>query len=457
MKINDRIGDIFETVIKDLAFDGKSVGTLEGKVVFLNGGLPGEKVKAQIVRKKARYSIGKVLEIIEKSNDRTEAPCPHFDICGGCTWQDLDYERQLYFKHKQVVDCIERLGLLKDVEVADIVGVADPFYYRNKMEFSFNTTGDNEFRLGLHRRGRFDEIFDIHSCYLQSPTSNEIVAWFRDFVKENRIPVYDVLNHTGYMRFLVIREGKNTNQIMVNIVTADGDIPGVKKLVESAISRFPEITTIVHNVNNQKSNVAKGESEEILYGPGFIEDSILGFTFRIYANSFFQTNTKQAEVLYGKAIDFLKPDKDDRLLDLYCGAGTIGICASGQVSGVVGIESEPTAVKAAVENAEINNIENINFYTGQAEKLFRHQPEIFEGVNCAIVDPPRAGLHPKALKKLIELDLPRVVYVSCNPATFSRDAAQLVEAGYRLDSVIPVDMFPHTVHIEVVAGFYKQD
>jgi len=456
VRINDKVGDIFETVIKDLAYDGKAVGDIEGKIVFLNGGLPGERVRARIVRKKRQYSIGKVLDILGKSEDRSETTCPHFDICGGCTWQDLKYDKQLHFKRKQAVDCIERIGLLKDVEVAEVIGVEDPYYYRNKMEFSFNTVdGDEKFRLGLHKRGRFDEIFDIHECLLQSPGSNEMVCWFRDYVRENDLPVYDVLEHTGFVRFLMIREGKNTNQVMLNIITADGDIPDVDKFVASAVERFPQITTIVQNINDQKSNVAKGERENILYGPGYIEETILGYTFRIYANSFFQTNSVQAEILYSRAIELLGPSRDDRLLDLYCGAGTIGICASGQVGGIVGIESEPSSVQAARENAELNGIDNAVFHAGKAEKIFREEPEIISGVNCAIVDPPRAGFHPKALKKLIELDLGRVVYVSCNPATFSRDAAKMVEAGYRLEKVVPVDMFPHTMHIEVVAGFYK--
>ena len=455
LKINDKIGDIFETEIKDLAYDGKSVGSLDGKIIFLNGGLPGEKVRARIVKKKARYSVGKVLEIIKKSPDRNDASCPHFDICGGCTWQDLSYTKQLQYKRKQVVDCLEHIGRLKEVEVPETIPVGDPFYYRNKMEFSFTVADDNQFRLGLHKRGRFDQIFDIHQCLLQSPGSNELVAWLRAFVKEHQIPVYDVLKHTGFMRFLVIREGKQTGQTMLNIVTASGAIPESEKLVRDSVEQFPSIKTIVHNINDQKSNIARGESEKFLYGPGYIEEKILGYTFRIYANSFFQTNSIQAATLYGKAIEFLQPNKNDRLLDLYCGAGTIGICVSGMVGEVIGVESEPSAVQAAIENAELNNINNISFHTGQVEKMLRHQPEIFDGVNCVIVDPPRAGLHPKALKKLIELDLPRVVYVSCNPATFSRDAAALVEAGYGMNKVIPVDMFPHTMHIEVVAGFYK--
>nr|MBN2277754.1 23S rRNA (uracil(1939)-C(5))-methyltransferase RlmD [candidate division Zixibacteria bacterium] len=457
MKIRDKIGDIFETEIKDLAFDGKSVGSFGGKIVFLNGGLPGEKVKAEITRTKSKFAIGRVLEIIEPGPGRIKAPCRHFDICGGCTWQDLVYDRQLFYKRKQVLDCLRHIGRIDDIEVGEIVGCPEQFYYRNKMEFSFNTNGKDGFNFGLHRRGRFDRIFDIEECRLQSPRSNSIVAWFRNFITENRIPIYDVEAHTGYIRFLVIRETKNTGRVMLNIVTAAGDFPLADRLIASAAGEFPEIRTIVHNINTKKSNIALGESEEILSGPGYIEEKILGCTFRIYANSFFQTNSRQAERLYSLAFDFLEPNNDDTLLDLYCGTGTIGLCAAGRVRQVIGIELEPSAVRAAEENARLNGIDNAIFHTGSVQTILAEQPELFRSVTAVIVDPPRAGLHPKALKKLIELGPPKIIYISCNPATFARDAAVFREAGYVLSKTVPVDMFPHTMHIELVGGFYKNE
>ncbi len=455
MKVNEKIGDIIEAEIKDLAFDGKSVGTLNGKIIFLNGGLPGEKVRARITRKKRNFSVGKVLDIISKSNERISAPCWHFDICGGCTWQDLGYERQLSYKRKQVIDCLEHIGKLKNIEVKDIIGAKDKFFYRNKMEFSFNSTDDGGFNLGLHRRGKFDEIFNVEKCLLQSERSNRIVNSFRDFVTGKKLPVYDVERHTGLLRFLVIREGKNTDQVMINIVTSDGEIPGIDEWINEIISEIPQIRTIVHNINRQKSNIAYGEKENVLYGDGFIEDSILGRHFRIFANSFFQTNTKQAENLYSKAYEYLIPKKDDHLLDLYCGTGTIGICASDKVDRVLGIELEPSSIRAAEENASLNNITNIEFRAASVQDILRIEPELFSDITCAIVDPPRAGLHPKALKQLISINLPRLVYISCNPSTFARDAAKLVDSGYEISSVTPVDMFPHTMHIELVAGLQK--
>ena len=451
----NRTRRIFESDITDLAFDGKAVGEIGGKVTFFDAGLPGEKVRGEIVRKKARYNFARVTEIITRSPDRVPAPCTHFGICGGCTWQDLDYDRQLYFKRKQVVDCLLHIGRIGDIEVEPTVGSEKQFFYRNKMEFSLNTTAENGFVLGLHRRGHFDQIFNLKECLLQSETSNRIAAWFRSFVTEKNIPVYDILKHTGHLRFLAIREARRTGQIMLNIVTAEGTLPFQSEMLESAWQAVPEITTIVQNVNGGKSNIARGEYENILYGPGYIEEKLLDRTFRIYANSFFQTNTEQAERLYRTAYEILAPQKEDRLLDLYCGTGTIGLCASGLVQTVVGIELEPSAVRAAHENAALNDISNIQFHIGSVQDILRNNPELLDGITCTVIDPPRAGLHPKALRRLAELNYSRLVYISCNPATFARDAAYLIQAGYKIGRIIPVDMFPHTMHIELVAGFHK--
>jgi 23S rRNA (uracil1939-C5)-methyltransferase len=249
-------GRIIQVEIEDLAFDGKSVAHHDGKVVFLDGGLPGETVTAEITRSKPRYSQATVLEITDKCDARIPAVCPHFDHCGGCTWQDLEYERQLHFKKKQVVECLSRLGGLEDVEVEDVIPSENVFDYRNKMEFSFHVTDEGTFHLGLHRRGRYDDIFDLEKCHLQSDTASEIVHCVRDFVRQENIPVYDVNSHEGFMRFLMLREARKTGQIMVNIVTNIGDLPGQDRLVEKLTSEFPKIATIVHGQNGKKSNIA---------------------------------------------------------------------------------------------------------------------------------------------------------------------------------------------------------
>ena len=444
---------VIEAEVKDLAFNGKSIGDVGGKIVFLNAGLPGELVRAEIIRKKPRYDVAQVTEIIRKSPQRVSAPCQHFDICGGCVWQDLEYSEQLRYKRKQVVDCLQHIGRLGAIDVGDAVGVENPFFYRNKMEYSFNRDREGGFVLGLHRRGHFDRIFNVEQCLLQSEESNQIVNWFRDYVAKNDIPVYDVTDHNGFLRFFVIREGKNTGQVMLNIVTVPGEFPEVARLIDGILARFPRITTVVQNINAAKSNIARGEEERILHGNGFMEERVLGRSFRIYANSFFQTNTVQAEKLYSTAIEFLGLNSEDHLLDLYCGTGSIGICASEKAGRVTGIELELSAIKAARQNAEINGIGNIEFIAGSVQDFLIEEKELLSTVTMALIDPPRAGLHPKALKGLMALRLPRLVYVSCNPATFARDAAELVQAGYKLLWITPIDMFPHTMHIELVARF----
>ncbi len=447
---------IVELDVADLAFDGKAVAHLDGKVVFLRGGLPGERVEAEITRVKPRYSEGVVRRIIEKSPSRIPALCSHFGTCGGCTWQDLVYQDQLRFKKKQVADCLERLGKLPETTVHDVIGSVELFNYRNKMEFSFHVTEDDGFTLGLHRRGRFDEIFDVEACFLQSELSNRIVRWVREYVAQEKIPVYDVKKHTGFMRFLVIRQTKRTAQLMVNVVTNYGDIPACEKFVHEMRAAFPEITTIVHNQNGQKSNIAVGEIERVLFGTGYIEERLFHSLFRIRANSFFQTNSIQTETLYRTAFEMLNPGKSDRVLDLYCGTGSIGILISPYVERVVGVELVADAIKTAEENADMNDIRNITFFEGSVRDFLKTEQVAKGDFNIVVVDPPRAGLHPKALSRLIGLRPEKILYISCNPATFARDAKELVQSGYWLPEVKPIDMFPHTMHIELVGVFYAE-
>jgi len=441
--------------VTDLAFDGKAVAHLDGKVVFLKGGLPGETVEAEIVRSKPRYDQGIVHRIIKKSDQRIDARCGHFGQCGGCTWQDLSYEQQLAYKHKQVTDCLQRLGGVDEVEVGAVIAADDPFWYRNKMEFSFHTTEDESTLLGLHERGHYDRIFNLEQCFLQSPLSNEIVDWVREFVVAHSIPVYNVATHEGYMRFLVIRQTARTDQVMVNLVTNRGDFPFADELVAGMTERFDRLTTVIHNQTDKLSNVAVGEVESVLFGPGFIEEQLFECRFRIRANSFFQTNSLQAQKLYGAAFEMLQPEPSDRVLDLYCGAGTIGILLADQVEEVVGVELVADAVAAARENAALNEIENISFLQGSVRDHLKDLTGDDREFSTVLIDPPRAGLHPKALKRIARMQPAKLVYISCNPATFARDAKLLAQAGYNLPRVQPVDMFPHTMHIELVGRFFR--
>lgn len=447
--------NLVEIDIVDLAFDGKSVGHMDGKVIFLKGGLPGEKVLVEITQEKRRYNQGIVREIITKSPQRIDAVCSHFGQCGGCTWQDLAYPDQLAYKQKQVNDCLERIGTLADVKINKIIGSENIFHYRNKMEYSSHTTDDSGFALGLHVRGAFDQIFNLNECHITSQYDADLVKWMRGYLEKENIPIYDVKNHIGYFRFLMLRHAQKTDDYMVNIITNYGDFPDTEKMVDELTSAFPFVTTIIHNQNGQKSNVATGEIEKVLFGPGYIEEKINHLRFQISANSFFQTNPIQAQVLYQTGFDLLNAQPTERVLDLYCGTGSIGLLLADKVKEVIGVELVGAAIVAAKNNAKINNITNAEFLECDAKKFLIENNETVHQFDIVIIDPPRAGLNPKALKHLIKLNPPKILYISCNPATFARDAKELVASGYVLPEVSPVDMFPHTMHIEMVGLFTK--
>ncbi len=448
---------LVEIEIKDLAFDGKAVGHLDGKVVFLNAGLPGERVEARILKQKKRFNTAKVIRILTPSPERSEPRCQHFGVCGGCAWQDLAYERQLEHKQRQVVGCLEHLGGFENPPVEPIVPCRPEFGYRNKMEFSFHVDSDADygFRLGLHERGRWDRIFDIETCHLPSARVNRIVHAVREYVRTADLPVYDVNEHTGYMRFLVFREAFATGELLVNVVTNTGPWSDRDGLIAAICSVDPNVTTIVHNENGQKSNVAFGEQETVLYGPGYVEEGLLGQRFRIRANSFFQTNGVQTSTLYETLFATVEMQPSDRLLDLYCGTGTIGLLAASRVASVIGVEEVEPAIVAARENAALNAIDNARFVRGDCRAYLREQAPSDGPFSVVVTDPPRAGMHPRVVQRLIEYAPERIGYVSCNPSTFARDARQFVDAGYALERVVPVDMFPHTKHIEVVARFIR--
>jgi 23S rRNA (uracil1939-C5)-methyltransferase len=448
---------IVELNITDLAFDGKAVARTDGgKVVFLNAGLPGETVRARITKSKRNFDEAVVMDILTKSDDRIPPRCRHFDDCGGCSWQDLKYAKQLEIKTIHATECIKRIGGLENVHVSPILPAPDIFNYRNKMEFSFNVHPESGFTLGLHKRNSYADIFDLNECHLPSPDFGEIVRWFREYVKSKQVPVYDVQHHTGYWRFLVIRETKNTDELMINIVTNFGEIESAETLAAELTGKFPRITTIVHNQNGQRSNIATGEIETIIIGPGFITEQLCSKKFRIKANSFFQTNSRQAENLYQTSFEMLQPNESDRVLDLYCGAGTISICLADRVAAVSGVELVADAVIAAKENAEINDCKNVSFEQSDVKDFMNEMMDQSQRCDILVTDPPRSGMHPKVLKRIIEMSPEKLLYISCNPATFARDAKELTAGGYALPLVRPVDMFPHTRHIELASVFYKK-
>lgn len=453
-----------ELTIESAAFKGKGVAKHDGLAVFVPGTAPGDKVLARIVKKKKKYREAKLLEILEPSPDRREPKCRHASTCGGCTWQHLPYPNQLQIKQEQVESHIERIAHLDPSIVGDIIGCEKEFYYRNKMEYSFGTrkwltleeiekdeyVDDSGLFAGLHAPGRFDKILNLQECHLQKPVSFRILEELRNYCIKHGIPAYNTFDNSGYMRHLMIRTSEYSGDLMVNLVTNADDPDRIKKISDHLRARFPEITTIVNNVNDMPNPTAVGRIEHVLYGPGTITDAIGEHAFIINPNSFFQTNTKQAETLYGVAKDLAGLQPDDLLFDLYCGVGTLSLFMSSDVKKVTGIELVEVAVENARENARDNCVENAEFILGDMKKTFN--PDLLAKTgkpDCIITDPPRSGMHPEVVKELISLRVPRLVYVSCNPSTMARDLKELKEA-YNVEVVQPVDMFPQTYHIEAV-------
>ena len=468
--------------IEKYAFEGKGIARLQknldgdtksGYVVFVNGAYPGDIVEAKILKTKKSFAEAVTENIISPSPYRTSARCKYFGTCGGCKQQDLDYPVQLSYKQEQVKEIFEKMGGLSNFEIDDIAPSEEIYFYRNKMEFSFADKRwltreeiesqeiiDRDFALGLHVPRVYDKVLDIEECFLQSELSNDILNFTRKFFKERNTPVYSTKTHEGFLRNLVIRQSKPSaktgtgNQgLMVNLVTASENDELMNSYTEKLINSFPQITTVINNINLKKAAVATGDFEKVYDGEGFIYDFIGKYKFRISANSFFQTNTQQAGKLYETAAEYADLKEDEIVYDLYSGAGTIAIYLSDKAKEVITFESVESAVKDAEENAVLNDIKNVRFFTADLYKSFL--PIVEENKlpkpDKIIIDPPRSGMHKNTVEDVIKLNPASIVYVSCNPTTQVRDIKMLAEAGYELVKIRPVDMFPHTYHIENVA------
>jgi 23S rRNA (uracil1939-C5)-methyltransferase len=451
LSVNIKKKDIVELEISDLAYGGKSVAKLDGFVVLLKGGLPGDIVKAEIVKKKSNFAEAKIIEVIKESDLRTKPVCSHFGLCGGCSWQDLKYTEQLKFKTKQVKECLEHIGGFLDSTIQNALGSDEIFYYRNKMEYAFAPHPDQQLILGLHPRERFYQVFDLKECFLQSEKANLIVNFVRRFAKDKKLIPYDLKERSGFLRFLAIRESKNTDMTMVNLVTNKGEFPFKDEFSSRLLSNFPFVQSVVRNINSKLANIAVGEEEELLGGERTITERLGKFTFEISSNSFFQTNTRQAEKLYEVVLNMANLQGDESVLDLYCGTGTISIFLSQNAKKVIGVESVEESVKNAQRNAELNNVTNCEFICGEVKKVLAKSETDKKIPDLVVVDPPRAGLHKHVVKSLLSIKPAKIIYVSCNPSTLARDLKILCEEYYKLDKVQPIDMFPHTYHIETVA------
>ncbi len=489
-------GDELQLEITDAAFEGKAVARHEGLVVFVENAVPGDVVIAKLLKIKKSFAEAKVVRIERPSPLRVDPRCKYFGVCGGCKWQHVDYQAQLRFKQQQVVDSFERIGGFSNLNVLPIIGADKIYFYRGKMEYSFAekewltlpirsgvelppndesiifnlpAEGGSPIFLGLHVPQRYDKVLDIDECHLQSVVSNQILNFTRDFARRNHLNVYDSDRNSGYLRFLVIRESsafgnpvqrdKKTKEVMANLVTFENRPDVMKQYAAELKASIEQVTTVVNTINNKKAQIAYGETENVYLSNGWIHERLGNHDFSISASSFFQTNVAQAEKLYGVVKEFGELKSTDVVFDLYSGTGSIAIFISDTVKEVVGIESVESAIRDAEKNAQSNNITNCHFLLGDLkDKLTKDTSWMasHSKPDVLVIDPPRNGMHPKVVEEILVLAPDRIVYVSCNPATQARDVKLLCAEKYQLIKLQPVDMFPHTFHIENVALLHRR-
>ena len=440
--------------IDSLAYGGRGVARLNGFVVFVNRALPGDVVRARVTKVKKSHAEAVSMAVVEAGAPRVEAPCQHYPECGGCRFQDLDYAAQLDAKAHQVADSLARLGKI-EIELEPAVPAASVFHYRNKLEYSFTTLEDGTLGLGFHRAGRWDEVLDVERCWLTTDLGNGIREATKAWARAEGLPAFDQERQEGYLRHLVVREARNTGQALVMLVTAPGDLQSADGLIE-ALRVFPEVRSIHWAVNDTPAEVTNLPSD-LLWGEEAIEEQILGLRFRVRPNAFLQTNTEMCEVLYTVAAEYAALTGNETVYDLYSGIGTIGLTLARGALTVWGIEYSEESVACAVENAGLNGITNAAFFAGDAARDLDELRDRAGTPDVVVVDPPRAGLVGKAVRRIAALEASRLVYVSCNPTTLAGNAKELVqEHGYRLERARPVDMFPHTPHVETVALFTRE-
>lgn len=457
-----------QVLVEDYAAEGKSLAKVDGKVVFIEGVVPGDVVDVRLGRNKKDWAEGFPLRFHSYSSERVQPFCQHFGVCGGCQWQMLPYEKQLQYKQKQVRDNLQRIGKVQLPEIPPILGAEKTRFYRNKIEYTFgnkryltkeelNNPEINGMQdvAGFHARGMFDKIVDIETCHLQEEPTNQIRLAIRDYARKNNYTFYDIRNHTGLLRTMLIRLC-TTGELMVNIVFGEDDREKREALLSYVLQGFPSITTLLYTINTKKNDSLHDLEPIAWHGKGYVMEKLSvsdggqEFLFKIGPKSFFQTNTHQGEQLYRVTRAFAELTGKETVYDLYCGTGSIGIFVSPGAKKIIGVEVIPAAIEDAKENAAINQLQDAEFYAGDVIDIC--DDAFFEKhgkPDVIITDPPRAGMHEKLVRKILDMAAPTVVYVSCNPATQARDLNWLDEK-YEVTKIQPVDMFPHTLHIENV-------
>ncbi len=454
----------YELEIIDLAFGGKGLAKPDGFPVFIDRCIPGDVVFVKITRKKKSWAEGKLIKIIKPSQMRMEGRCRYCRFCGGCKWQQISYEKQLEYKKRHVIESLEHIGRLKEVPVNEVIPSDRIFEYRNKMEFSCSSkrwllpseledeTVKKDFGIGLHVPGTFDQVIDIEQCHIMPDLGNQILNDVRQFIKTSGLPAYHLRTHEGFWRFLMLRHSVADDCWMVNIVTKVKNLAAVSALADMLTEKYPAVASIMNNITDARSGVSTGQEEICLYGKDHITEKLGRFEFKISANSFFQTNTRACERLYSKVAQYAALTGEEKVLDLYSGTGTIPIWLSDKVKEAYGIEIVQSAVADARENAALNNAVNCRFLEGDIKDVL---PTLEFVPDVMIIDPPRVGMHKEVVAQVESVAPEKIVYVSCNPATLARDL-EMLSSSYRVLEVTPVDMFPHTYHIESVALLVKK-
>ncbi len=457
-------GAILDLEISNIAFGGKGLTRVEGFTVFVDQTVPADRVKVRVVKKRKNYAEARVIELTKPSPLRIQPACKYSGHCGGCKWQFLPYEKQLAYKRQHVRESLEHIGRTKGVPVHPVIPSEQVFGYRNKMEFSCSDRRwllpdemdredvDKGVAIGLHVPGAFFKVLDIDACLIQPSLGNQILADVRSFVRGSGAPVYGLHSHVGFWRFLMLRHSAAYDQWMVNLITATEDPDVVRPLGDLLMEKYPNIVSVVNNITSRKAGIAVGEYEIPLAGESVLRDKIGPFEFEISANSFFQTNTRSAAHLYETVKRYANLTGEETVLDLYSGTGTIPLYLSGSAKAVTGMEIVESAVADAEKNCRLNQVSNCQFVQGDVRHALS---EMNRRPDVMIIDPPRNGMHKDVVRQVLTLAPPRIVYVSCNPATLARDV-EMMKAHYHILEVQPVDMFPHTYHIESVARLEKR-
>lgn len=454
--INIEKNEYYEGTVVDLTHDGLGVVSIDGFPIFTKDTLPNEEVKIKVVKLKKNYGFGKLIEILNKSNRRIEPKCEIYHQCGGCNLQHLDYQEQLNIKTKQVKETLKRIGKI-ETEVHETLGMNEPWNYRNKTQIPIGRDiNSNEIIAGFYKE-RTHEIIDMKKCDIQDRLADNIINTFKELINKHNIEPYDEKSHSGFLRHVIIRKGFTTNEYMVVLVVNSNTLPKQDLIIKELTYQYPQIKSIALNINKKKTNVIYGDLTQIIFGHPYIYDVIGNVKFGISPRSFYQVNPMQTKVLYDKVLEYADLKGNEVLIDAYCGIGTIGLFAASRVDKVYGVEIVEDAIEDAKYNSRLNSYSNTHFEAGKAEEVIPRWKEEGIKADVIIVDPPRKGCDKVLLDTIIDMEIPRVVYVSCNPGTLARDLRILEDGGYEVKEVQPVDMFPHTTHVETVVKLQRRN